>query len=149
MEKKRILIVDDDKSLLESLTEILKLEGYEVDTAETGREAIEKSKDQFYNLALLDIKLPDMEGTELLTKLHGTMPRMMKIMVTGHPSLQNAVQSVDLGADAYVMKPVKPKELLKVVEEKLREQSEAEMLSEEKVAEWIETRLQKLKNGEQ
>jgi DNA-binding response OmpR family regulator len=149
VEKKRILIVDDDKSLLESLTEILKLEGYEVDTAETGREAIEKSKDQFYNLALLDIKLPDMEGTELLTKLHGTMPRMMKIMVTGHPSLQNAVQSVDLGADAYVMKPVKPKELLKVVEEKLREQSEAEMLSEEKVAEWIETRLQKLKNGEQ
>jgi len=149
LKKKRILIVDDDKSLLESLTKILQVEGYDIDTAETGREAIEKSKDQFYNLALLDIKLPDMEGTELLTKLHGTMPRMMKIMVTGHPSLQNAVQSVDLGADAYVMKPVKPKELLKVVEEKLREQSEAEMLSEEKVAEWIETRLQKLKNGEQ
>ena len=144
MEKKRILIVDDDKSLLESLTEILKLEGYEVDTAETGREAIEKSKDQFYNLALLDIKLPDMEGTELLTKLRDGIPRMAKVMVTGYPSTENAVKALNLEADAYITKPVKPEELLKTVERKLKEQDEADQVTEEKVAKWIETRAQKL-----
>jgi len=143
-EKKSILIVDDDKAILKSLKDILQSEGYIVDTAETGRGAIEKSEDQFYNLALLDIKLPDMEGTKLLTKMHRTTPRMMKIMVTGHASLENAVESLNLGADAYIMKPVNPENLLKVVEEKLKEQEEAEKMTQEKVTEWIETRVKKL-----
>ncbi|MEM2989084.1 MAG: response regulator, partial [Candidatus Bathyarchaeia archaeon] len=101
----------------------------------------------FYNLALLDIKLPDMEGTDLLVKLHGSEPKMMKIMLTGFPSLENAVKALNLGADAYLMKPINPKELLKVIEEKLREQWEAEVMSEEKVREWIETRLKKLQGA--
>ncbi|MEM2123564.1 MAG: response regulator, partial [Candidatus Bathyarchaeia archaeon] len=126
-EVKTILIVDDDKAILQSLEVILKMKGYEVETAETGREAIEKSRKKIYNLAILDIKLPDMEGTELLVKMHETMPRMMKIMLTGYPSLENAVKSLNLGADAFLMKPINPKELLKVVEEKLREQTEMEM----------------------
>jgi len=66
-------------------------------------------------------------------------------MRTGYPSIENAAASVNLGADAYLFKPVNPKELLRVVEEKLREQSEAETLTEDKIAEWIETRLRKLK----
>jgi DNA-binding NtrC family response regulator len=142
-EKKRILVVDDDDAILSSVATILQLKGYNVDTAETGRQAIEKSQSQFFNLALLDIKLPDMEGTSLLVKMHQTTPRMMKIMLTGYPSLENAVAALNLGADAYLLKPVNPKDLLKVVEEKLTEQSEAEALSEEKVAEWVRTRLRK------
>ena len=145
MEKKKILIVDDEKDILETLKQILERKGYDVDTAETGKEALEKSKNELYNLALLDIVLPDIEGTELLTKLHGIMPRMMKIMVTGSPSLQHAVKSLNLGADAYILKPVNPKELLKTIEEKLREQSQIEMLSEDKVAEWMNARLKGLK----
>ncbi|MEM4245983.1 MAG: response regulator [Candidatus Bathyarchaeia archaeon] len=146
-ETKRILIVDDDKGILKSLGAILRMRGYKVDTAETGKEAVEKSKSAVYNLAILDIKLPDMEGTDLLVKMHETMPRMMKIMLTGYPSLENAVKSLNLGADAFLMKPVNPKELLKVVEEKLREQSEVEMLSEDKVKRWIQTRMEKLKQA--
>jgi DNA-binding NtrC family response regulator len=142
-EQKRILVVDDDDAILKSVATILQLKGYNVDTAETGRQAIEKSQAHFFNLALLDIKLPDMEGTSLLVKMHQTTPRMMKIMLTGYPSLENAVTALNLGADAYVLKPVNPKDLLKVVEEKLAEQSEAEALSEEKVAEWVRTRLRK------
>jgi len=145
-EKKSILIVDDDKAILKSLKDILESEGYIVDTAETGREAIEKSEARFYNVALLDIKLPDMEGTKLLTKMHRTTPRMMKIMVTGHASLENAMESLNLGADAYIMKPVNPENLLKVVEEKLKEQEEAEKMTQEKVTEWIETRVKKLEH---
>jgi DNA-binding NtrC family response regulator len=147
-EKKSILIVDDDKDIRETLGELLEFKGYSVDMAETGREAIEKSETRMFNLALLDIKLPDMEGTELLGKLHQMVPRMMKIMITGYPSLQNAITSVNLGADAYILKPVNPNELLKVVDQKLTEQARAEMLSEEEVAEWIENRLKKLKSKE-
>ncbi len=144
MEKKSILIVDDDETILESLRTLLEEEGYIVDTAATGEEAIEKSEEQFYNLALLDIKLPDIEGTQLLTSMHETTPRMVKIMLTGYPSLDNAVDSLNLGADAYLMKPATREELLKAVNEKLEEQKEAEEVSEGKVAEWIETRAKKL-----
>jgi DNA-binding NtrC family response regulator len=147
-ERKRILVVDDDRAILQSLVTILQEKGYDVDSAETGREAIEKSAGRLFNLALLDIKLPDMEGTELLVKIHQTTPRMMKIMITGYPSLKTAVDAINLGADAYLLKPVNPKDLLKVVEEKLREQSEAETLSEDKVAEWIGTRLRKVKQDQ-
>lgn len=68
----------------------------------------------------------------------------MKIMITGYPSLENAVEAVNLGADAYIIKPINAEKLLKVVGEKLREQEEAEKLTQEKVAEWIETRVRKL-----
>jgi len=142
--EKKILVVDDDKAILKSFKSILESEGYIVDTAETGLEALEKTEAQFYNLLLLDIKLPDIEGTELLIEMHEYTPRMMKIMVTGHASLENAVESLNLGADGYIIKPVKPEELLRVVEEKLREQEEAEKMSEEKVAEWIQHRIRKL-----
>ncbi|MBS7625785.1 response regulator [Candidatus Bathyarchaeota archaeon] len=148
VEKKRILIVDDDLEILRSLKNILEFKGYIVETAESGREAIEKSKARFFNLALLDIKLPDMEGTDLLVKMHRTTPKVMKIMLTGYPTVENAVKAVNLGADAYIIKPVKPDILLKVIEEKLKEQSEIESMSEEKVREWMETRLKKLESGE-
>jgi len=147
MIRKSILIVDDDQVILKSLEGVLRIEGYRVDTAETGQEALRKFHDSFYNLVLLDIKLPDMDGTKLLSKIHMTEPKTMKIMVTGYPELDNAVQSLNSGADAYLMKPVNPKMLLKVVKEKLGEQEEVEKMNEDKVSNWIETRVKKLKTG--
>ena len=144
MNKASILIVDDNEGILETLSAILEEKGYRTDTAKNGKEAIEKSKTNFYNLALLDIKLPDIEGTKLLTKMKETKPKMVKIMITGYASLQNAVEALNLGADAYVMKPVDPENLLGVINEKLKAQREAEKMNEEKVAEWIETRARKL-----
>ena len=143
-EKKSILIVEDDEATIKSFKDILQSEGYSVDTAETGREAIQKSKAQFYNLVLLDIKLPDMEGTKLLTTMHETSPKMVKIMITGYPSLENAVEALNMGADAYVMKPVKPEKLLALIEEKLKKQSQAEKMTEEKVVDWVKTRASKI-----
>ena len=144
MKKANILIVDDNKSILETLSAILEEKGYRTDTAKNGREAIEKSKTNFYDLVLLDIRLPDIEGTKLLTKMKETRPKTVKIMITGYASLQNAVEALNLGADAYVMKPVDPENLLKVINEKLRAQREAEKMNQRKVAEWIETRVHKL-----
>ena len=144
MNKASILIVDDNEGILETLSAILEEKGYDTDTAKNGREAIEKSKKNFYDLALLDIKLPDMEGTKLLTKMKETKPKMVKIMMTGYASLQNAVEALNLGADAYITKPLDPENLLKIVNEKLKAHREAEKMNQEKIVEWIETRARKL-----
>jgi DNA-binding NtrC family response regulator len=102
-------------SITKVLSVALEDEGYVVDTAENAREATRKSKSHFYNLALIDIRLPEMEGTRLLSKMKETVPKMVKIIVTGYPGLQNAIDAVNLGADAYVVKPFKMEDLLKTV----------------------------------
>jgi DNA-binding response OmpR family regulator len=123
--KKRVIIIDDDKSILRTFTRILQKNGYEIDVAETGKEALEKSKKNTYDLALIDIRLPDMDGTDLLVKMKQTTPDAIKIMITGFPSLETGVKALDEGADAYLVKPVKPEELLALIEEKFRAKDEA------------------------
>ncbi len=118
--KTRILVVDDDKSILRTFTRILQKNGYEIDVAENGKEAVEKSRRQRFNLALIDIRLPDMDGTDVLMKMQKTIPDAVKIMITGFPSLETGVKALDEGADAYLVKPVKPEELIALIEEKLR-----------------------------
>ena len=146
MEKKQILVIDDDESVLETTARILELEGYGVDTAKTGKEAVEKSNVNFFNLALIDIRLPDMEGTQLLTAMRETVPKMVKIIVTGYPSMDNAVEAVNKGADAYVIKPViNTNEFLNKIKEHLKKQEESETYSEKKVKDFIETRFKRSK----
>jgi len=119
-------------------------EEYVVDTAENGKEAIEKSNTKVYNLALIDIRLPDMEGIELLTKLKDTIPKMRKIIITGYPKLQNAIDAVNRGADVYILKPFHMGKVLETIEEQLREQQKERKYSQEKVAEFIKTRVREL-----
>jgi len=145
--KPSILIVEDDPRIRESLSILLQEKGYDTDTARNGREAIQKSQTRFFNLVLLDIKLPDMEGTKLLTTMHENLPKMVKIMITGYPSLENAVEALNYGADAYIIKPVKPEMLLALIREKLEEQNQAEKMTEKKVTEWIKTRARKLEEN--
>jgi len=140
MEKKRILVVDDDEEVCNSFKQLLELRGYSVDVAKSGREAIEKSNTSFYNLALLDIRLPDMDGTELLTKMRDTIPKMVKIMVTGYPALDNVKDAINKGANGYIVKPAEIDELLRTVKEHLDRQDEEKKYSEKKVAEFIESR---------
>ncbi|MCL2477688.1 response regulator [Candidatus Bathycorpusculum sp.] len=127
--KKTILVVDDDKSILRTFTRILQKSGYEIDTAETGQEAIEKTQTRSYDLALVDIRLPDIDGTDLLAKLKKPLQHTVKIMITGFPSLETGVKALDEGADAYLVKPVKPQELLILLEEKLKSREEAAGIS--------------------
>jgi DNA-binding NtrC family response regulator len=146
--KKRILVVDDDEGVLKTLSEYLSLKGYEVDVARQGREAIEKTANHFFNLAVLDIKLPDIEGTELLSKMHDTQPRMVKIMLTGYPDLDNSIKSLNGGADAYLVKPVQPKELLTVIERKLKNQNQELKMDQDKLIEYMESREKELEEKE-
>jgi DNA-binding response OmpR family regulator len=117
---KTILIVDDDKSILRTFTRILQKNAYEIDVAETGKEAIEKVDSKHYDLALMDIRLPDIDGTEVITKMKKPLQNTIKIMITGFPSIESGIKALDEGADAYLVKPVKPEELLMLIEEKLK-----------------------------
>lgn len=148
MGEARILVVDDDETIRKSISKVLESTGYVVDIAKTGKEAIQKTETNFYNMALIDIRLPDMEGTQLLTTMKETTPKMVKIILTGYPSLQNAVEAVNKGADGYILKPAKMDELLKIVQEHLKKQQEAKAFSEEKVKEFIETRIKELDKQE-
>ncbi len=146
--KKRILVVDDDEDIRETLKSMLTKKGYIVDTASDGATAIQKSESTPYNLALLDVVLPDMEGTQLLVKLKPTTPRMRKIMVTGHASLDNAIRAVNMGADGYLIKPVSPPELLRMIEDQLKRQEDDGRLTQERITSFIETRIKMLEGSE-
>jgi DNA-binding NtrC family response regulator len=140
----RILIVDDDEEIRSTVKVILEDEGYFVDSAATGREAVDKSKKTTFNLALLDIRLPDVEGVELLRLMKETVPRTRKIMLTGYPSMQNAIDALNKNADAFLVKPMDVEKLLALVKEQLQSQEDERKLSEEKLAEFIETRVKEL-----
>lgn len=116
------MVVDDNEGILQTLSAILEMEGYRTDTAKNGIEAIEKSKMNFYDIALLDIRLPDVEGIKLLTKIEEISPRIIKIIVTGSATLENEIEALKL-ADAYILKPVNPENLLMVIKEKLEAQT--------------------------
>ena len=140
----RILVVDDDENIRNTMKTILEDEGYIVDLAANGNDAIEKTKKSAYNIALLDIRLPDMEGMELLKLIKDTVPRTRKIMVTGYPSMQNAIAALNKNADAYLVKPIDIENFLSIVKEQLQLQENEKEFSEQKVAEFIETRVKKL-----
>ena len=123
---------------------ILEDEGYTVDLAASGKEGIQKSRETSYNIALLDIRLPDMEGVQLLKLMKPAVPRTRKIMVTGYPSTQNAIEALNKNADAYLIKPVDIEKLLKTIKEQLLLQEDERNFSEQKVAEFIEARVNEI-----
>ncbi len=114
-----ILVVDDDKSILRIFTKILQKQGYGTEVAETGQEALERVQGQAYDLALTDVKLPDMSGIDLIAKMRSVRPEMKIITITGFPSIEDATRALDRGATAYLVKPVKAEELIDLVAEKL------------------------------
>jgi DNA-binding NtrC family response regulator len=143
-ETARILIVDDDENIRKVITMILADEGYAVESVDTAKKAIEITKKKFFNLALIDVRLPDMEGIELLTKMRETTPKMRKIIITGYPTLQNAMEAVNRGADAYILKPFDMEKALQTIREQLEKQEQERRFNQNKVAEFIETRVREL-----
>lgn len=116
--KKRILVVDDDVTILKVFKNILEKEGYIVEAVETGKAALERIKKEKFNVCLFDVKLPDMDGTELLLKLTKN-PETIKIIITGFSSDELGRKAADYGADDFLVKPVKPEELIATVRERL------------------------------
>ncbi len=132
MSQARILVVDDDESIREVFKMNLETHGHIVETAATGKEAIDKISSEFYNLALIDIRLPDMDGIDILSAIEDTNPTLIKIIVTGFPSKKNAIDAVNKGANGYLLKPVNMDKLLEVVEKHLEKQRKKKELDREK-----------------
>lgn len=119
-ESAKILIVDDEDGIRETLQEMLIQEGYKTETAQTGKEALEACQKETFDVAIIDVKLPDMDGTSLLDTLKKFDPNLVRIIITGYPSFENAVQSINSGADGYIVKPFKPQKLLEQIKERLQ-----------------------------
>ena len=140
----RILVVDDDEVIRETLAMALELEGYCVDKAENGKEAVAKSYNNFYNLAIVDWRLPDIEGTKLLGEFKETTPKMVKIMLTGYPSVDNNSVVENKRADAFFLKPVDFDVLLCKIDELLKQQENARTFSENMTVIFTETKAREI-----
>ncbi len=110
------------------------MKGYEVDLSKTGADAINKSKNKIYNLAIIDINLPDMDGITLLGILKDSFPKMRKIIMTGYATKDNAIGALNKGADFFLTKPVNLQEFVNVIETQLKKQHEAQKKLSPKVS---------------
>lgn len=120
-EKSRILVVDDEEALRTVLSSELSGEGYDVDTASDGDEAIASVQNKHFDLVLLDIKMPKIDGFEVLKFIKKSFPAVRVIMLTGFADLKNAIESKKLGAEDFVSKPYDLVDLLTTIERVLSE----------------------------
>ena len=114
--KPSILIVDDDTAILHVFARIFERKGYCVAVAEKGKEAIEKLRLNQYDVALIDLSLPDMEGNKLFPIIKNGSPKTLRIMLTGKTWLEGSIE----GADVFVGKPVSPDKLLSIIDTQLK-----------------------------
>jgi len=124
----KILIVDDEVNMLESLSEVLRNKGYLVATARNGLEALEKLKEKYFNIAIADLKMPEMGGMELLEVMKERYPQTPVVMLTGYATINSAVDAMKKGAYDYLVKPFSPDKILLIAkkimeEENLREEN--------------------------
>jgi len=111
-----ILVVDDDYIAMDVVVSFLQKEGFPVDTASSARDAIEKLKKTHYEMVIVDLKMPDANGIEVLKEALKTNPDMAVVIVTAYGTLENALEAIKLGAYDYITKPFKLQELLIVTE---------------------------------
>ncbi len=115
MSTERILIVDDDPMILESIAELLKLEGYSVLTASSADQALMKMGQQPCQLVLTDVNMPSTSGLQLLRKIRDTHPQTVVVLITGYGTIESAVESIKMGAYHYVTKPIIDEEIKVIV----------------------------------
>ena len=113
--KKRVLIVDDDKNIRDLLQEFLREEGYLTTTAVDGEDALEKMEYQNYDLYILDICMPRMDGMHLMKEIKKKYPFAVIVITTGFSTLENAVRAIREGAFHYIAKPIMADEFMDVV----------------------------------
>ena len=121
-ENHHVLIIDDERPVLMTLEALLKRHGYEVDTAPTATQGLKLLKSKTPTLVLLDLRLPDADGLEMLDRIKTELPKVQVIILTAHDSLHNAIESIKRGAYHFISKPYAPEELLSLVEKALEKQ---------------------------
>jgi DNA-binding NtrC family response regulator len=118
----RILVVDDERNIRDNLGMVLEAEGYKVDTASNGDDALLRVKEGRYDIAFVDIQMPKMDGLELLGYLRGLKPKMPVVMLTAYGTVSRAVEAMKLGAVDFLEKPFDPKAIQLLCQEILERQ---------------------------
>ena len=109
--KSRLLLVDDEAQFVETLSERLSMRDYDVTTSLTGEDAIEKIKNFNFDVVILDVRLPGIEGAEVLREIKSLKPLAEVIMLTGHGTVEMAIEGMKLGAFDFLMKPCETEDL--------------------------------------
>ena len=102
----KILVIDDERAIRRALREILEFEEFEVDEAENGKEGLDKAKADNYDVIFCDIKMPEMDGMEVLDGLQKNKVDSPVIMISGHGNVETAVQTIKKGAFDFIEKPL-------------------------------------------
>jgi DNA-binding response OmpR family regulator len=108
----RILVIDDEPALRQSFTRILQKEGHDVTTAANGKEGLVLVAENPFDLIYLDIRMPDMNGLDVLKSIHEKLPELPVILFTAQPDLNSALDALRHGAKDYLLKPLKPQVLI-------------------------------------
>lgn len=139
-----ILIIDDEKAIRKTLTEILSFEGYKIDEAADGEEGLKKFKEKSYDVVLCDIKMPKLDGIEFLQKAADTSPDVPIIMISGHGNIETAVEAVKKGAYDFISKPPDLNRLLITIRNAMERSS---LVTETKVLKRKVSRVQEMIGG--
>ena len=146
--KIRVLVVDDEEQFVEQLTERLQLRDYDVTACFSGEQAIEKLKKFNFDVVILDVAMPGMDGIETLRELKKLKPLTEVIMLTGHATVESAIEGMKLGAFDYLLKPTKTDDLvLKVDSAYARKDTQEERIRQAKANELFTSPLSALKKN--
>ncbi len=121
MAKTRLLIVDDEDDLRELLSQVLSNSGYEIQTASDGAQALSVLKSATFDVVLLDIQMPKVDGIQVLKHLKSHKPQTKTIVLTGYADLRNAMEAREFGAKDFISKPYKLEDVLSTIERVLKE----------------------------
>ena len=117
MEKMKIMLVDDEERFLETTQKLLARRGYDAITAASGREALDQLQGRHIHVVILDVKMPLMDGIATLKEIKKRFPLVEVIMLTGHATVETAIEGLKSGATDYLMKPIAIEELVQKAEE--------------------------------
>lgn len=126
MEKMKMMLVDDEERYLETTKKLLSKKGYDVQTATSGPEALEKLEKQNIHVVVLDVKMPGMDGIATLKEIKKQFPLVEVIMLTGHATVESAVDGLKSGATDYLMKPAEVDDLVAKAEEAFAKRQKVE-----------------------
>jgi DNA-binding NtrC family response regulator len=116
-----VLLVEDERAVARGLEMVMHEEGYEVDLADTGRGALDKCRKDEFDLVVADLRLPDIDGMDVVQHVREKQPRARVVIITGYPSVSSAVQAVKMGVSDYLRKPFTDDEFKTTVKSALQE----------------------------
>jgi len=126
MHKARVLLVDDEEMFVEMLGERLEARGLEVTKSFDGEQALERIRERDFDVVILDVLMPGKDGVDVLREIKQLKPLTEVIMLTGHATVDTAIQGMKLGAYDYLLKPTETKDLLEKIEGAYKRKSEQE-----------------------